>query len=299
MLTLSDRLTMYRWAVQDPETHAIVLRLMHHQMNAGSRNPPTATTLREDFAGTSADATAWIALDPAASRPDLPPRRAVAIDLDAPTLGWARERAKRLLGPRHENLTFMHDDVLHVGPPRVAPADITSALNFSVLYLTDAGTLGAYLESARRGLAPGGILVMNLFGGQAALSPGTTTTRVTPRPRLPVETPIEPFDYHWIVRSFDLQTRRFSAAIRFSHPADTGADDGDAFTYDWRVWTPEELIQTCRQAGFEVAQLWRHTHNGSGAPGGAFLGPVAPGSVERLDSWTGYIVAWVGGGAPL
>jgi len=55
-----DTLELYRWAVQDPETHATVLRLMYERLHPGR----TPMLLREDFAGTSAEAVAWLALAP-------------------------------------------------------------------------------------------------------------------------------------------------------------------------------------------------------------------------------------------
>ena len=65
---LPDALTLYRWAVQDPEVHATILALMHAHLNgpdsdpdrpvdiarvaAGAQHRPTAArVLREDFAG--------------------------------------------------------------------------------------------------------------------------------------------------------------------------------------------------------------------------------------------------------
>src|SRR5437660_1524591 len=81
-------LELYRWAVQDPEIHAEVLRIMYAHLNAG-RQPKL---LREDFAGNSADSVAWVALREG--------RRALAVDLDGPTIDWARERAGRILGSR-------------------------------------------------------------------------------------------------------------------------------------------------------------------------------------------------------
>ena len=56
--TTMDRLELYRWAVQDPETHAVVLRTMYERLRPG-RQP---AILREDFAGTSAESVAWVML---------------------------------------------------------------------------------------------------------------------------------------------------------------------------------------------------------------------------------------------
>src|SRR5713226_5700595 len=100
-----DTLELYRWAVQDPEIHAEVLRIMYQALHPGVR----ASILREDFAGTAADSVAWVALREGC--------RAVAVDLDGPTVSWAQRRAERILGGRAEDIEFIVDDVLHVSPP--------------------------------------------------------------------------------------------------------------------------------------------------------------------------------------
>src|SRR5262245_32545212 len=120
-----DTLELYRWAVQDPETHAVVLRIMYEQVRSG-RHPDV---LREDFAGTSAESVAWLALRRG--------QRAIAVELDGATLAWAQRRAVRLLGARAGEIQFVEGDVRRVGPPEIPPADIIAALNFSILGLRD------------------------------------------------------------------------------------------------------------------------------------------------------------------
>src|ERR1041384_7332343 len=114
-----DTLELYRWAVQDPETHAVVLQIMYQRLRPGRR----PVVLREDFAGTSAESVAWVALKRG--------RRAIAVDLDEPTLEWAQRRAARLLGARASDVAFVRGDVRGVGPPEAPHADIISVLNFS------------------------------------------------------------------------------------------------------------------------------------------------------------------------
>lgn len=280
-----DLLELYRWAVQDPETHATVLDIMHR---AGRPAHP-ALVLREDFAGTSADSVAWIALGGDA------PRRAVAIDLDAAALRWAGDRAALLLGPRAAAIEFACRDALGTVPPEAPEADILSVLNFSIQYLSDPATLSAYLDVARRSLAPGGILVANLFGGRGARLPSIDRRRVEPAPRLPAERPIAPFDYVWEVRSWDPATRVADCRIHFE-VADAASPGGrrridDAFRYDFRLWEPREVMEAAARAGFGAVEFWRHTYDPSKGAAGVFLGAVDPGAVAELSTWTGYIVA--------
>jgi SAM-dependent methyltransferase len=278
-----DTLELYRWAVQDPETHATVLRHMYERMHPG-RVP---ALLREDFAGTSAEAVAWLALASG--------RRALAVDSDAPTVAWARRRARRILGTRADNLHFIEADVMTAAPPQVPAADIISVLNFSILYLREPAQLLAYLRHARRCLASPGLFVLNLFGGPGALRPHTDSHLVTPSPRLASEAAIPPFEYLWEQRHVDPQTRRLDCRIHFRIP-DRSAPGGvrqlqDAFRYDWRLWSLAELMSSLREAGFDDVQVWRHTYDPAKGADGVFLGAVTPEVFETLDLWTAYVVA--------
>lgn len=283
-----DALALYRWAVQDPETHATVLRLMFERLHPGHQ----AVRLREDFAGTSAEAVAWLALAPG--------RQALAVDCDAPTVAWARQRAERILGARADQLQFVLGDVMGVAPPQVPAADIISVLNFSILYLREPASLQAYLRHARQCLAAPGLLVLNLFGGPGALRVHTDRHPVTPRPLLATEAALPPFEYLWEQHSVDVPTRRLDCRIHFRvpDPADPSRvhELRDAFRYDWRLWSLAELTVALREAGFDDVQVWRHTYDPARGANGVFLGPVAPEAVERLDLWTAYIVASRGAG---
>lgn len=285
-----DLLELYRWAVQAPETHATVLRLMFERLHPGH----TPTVLREDFAGTSAEAVAWLALAPG--------RQAVAVDLDGPTLAWARRRAERLLGDCAAALQFVEADVVATAPPAVPAAHILSVLNFSILYLREPAQLQAYLQHAWHCLAPQGVLVLNLFGGPAAMKPRSDRHLITPQPRLPTEAAIPPFEYTWEQRHFDARTRHIDCRIHFrtANPAHPGRvlDLRDAFRYRWRLWTVAELTGALHAAGFQTVQVWRHTHDPAPGGAGVFLGAVDPRVLDPLAHWTAYVVASRSGSAP-
>lgn len=175
-----DLLALYCWAVQDPETHATVLRLMFERLHPGLQ--------------------------------------AVAVDLDGPTLAWARRRAERLLGDRAAALQFVEADVMAVAPPTVPAAHILSVLNFSILYLQEPAQLQACLQHAWHCLAPQGLLVLNLFGGPAAMKPRSDRSRITPQLRLPTEVAVPPFECVWEQRHIDARTRHIDCRIHFRVP---------------------------------------------------------------------------------
>jgi hypothetical protein len=177
----------------------------------------------------------------------------------------------------------------------VSRADIISVLNYSIFYLWGLEELRSYLRQALSALAPDGIMVFNLFGGSARLRPGTTRRWVKPHPRLPSEPPVPEFEYIWEMRNYDPVSQRLDCRIHFNvpDPAALGRthEVRDAFQYDWRLWSVQELMEACNQAGFSNTQVWRHTYDPSQGEAGVFVGCVAPESVRSLDNWTAYVVA--------
>lgn len=274
-----DRLDLYRWAVQDPETHVAVLSYMYNKLRG--RDP---RLLREDFAGTSAESVAWVASGAE--------RRALAVDHDPATLAWARRRAERLLLKADlERLQLIEGDVLQVAPPRVPAADVIAALNFGVFFFHRRAELLDYFRHAHRALAEQGILVFNLFGGPGSMRPARDQRRVEAVPRNPAEVAPSPFDYGWEQRSYDAMTGRIDCRIHFA-----SSDDAperfllqDAFHYDWRVWTLPELIELVSEAGFADVQVWRHTVTQRDGKLHVFLGPVK--KIENEDTWLAYVIA--------
>ncbi|HEX5053681.1 MAG TPA: class I SAM-dependent methyltransferase [Planctomycetota bacterium] len=269
-----DVLELYRWAVQDPITQARVLQLVYARCCPG-RVP---TLLREDFAGTAMDSVAWVALCEG--------RQALAVEIDEPTLEWARARARALLGARADRLAFVHGCVRQVGPPDVPAAQVVAALNFSIFAFVERPVLRAYFENARRALSEHGVFVANAFGGPERLRAHVRTTTVADRVGLPGEAPPAPFEYQWEQHAYDALTAQVDCRIHFARAGEPGAAVRDAFRYRYRLWTLPELVEIAREAGFREVQVWQHTYE----PGaGVFLGPVD--RVEAEDRWTAYLVA--------
>lgn len=253
-------LDLYRLAVQHPLAEVAFVDsawAYHHGDDS------EAMLLREDFAGTCAVAAAWCASDP--------DRQAMAVELDRPTAEWAAERFD------DPDLHIVVDDVMAVDGPAV---DVTLALNFSALIYHNASTLDAYLSHARRCLNPGGLLILDFFGGSSVYEPSVEHRRIEPD-----EGGFEPFEYAWEQRGLDAVTRRIDCRIHFE--LSDGQSLRDAFCYDWRLWSPAELIASARRAGFAEASLWW-----ADPAGGGRFQPVADEPVE--SAWVGYIVCSTG-----
>ena len=251
-----DLLDLYRLAVQHPlaEVAFIERCWAHHH---GESSEPML--LREDFAGTCAVAAAWCASDPG--------RQAMAVEIDGPTAAWAAERFD------DPDLHIVVEDVVAVDGPAV---DVAVALNFSVLIYHEREGLLGYLRNALRGLNPGGLLLLDLFGGRTTVNPRMQGRRVEPD-----EGGVEPFDYLWDQGAVNIKTQRIGCRIHFV--LGDGRRLEDAFVYDWRLWRPGEVVELAREAGFAEASLWADR---PGSPGR--YEPV--GGEPAAAEWVGYVV---------
>ena len=253
-------LDLYRLAVQHPLAEvAFIEHAWAHYHGQGSE----PMLLREDFAGTCAVAAAWCASDPQ--------RQAMAVELDEPTAQWAAQRFD------DTDLHILVDDVLAVDGPLV---DVTLSLNFSTLIYHDASALTAYLAHAQRCLNPGGLLILDVFGGRSVAEPIVQRRRVEPD-----EGGFEPFDYVWEQRGLDAATKRIDCRIHFE--LNDGLRLQDAFSYDWRLRSPGELIAAAKRAGFNEASLWWAKPGAAGR-----YQPIS--ATPDADDWVGYVVCRAG-----
>lgn len=226
-----DRHLLYSPAVQHVEHD---LDALEHLYRIRNRRPPLR--LREDFCGTAAAACEWVARGPR--------RRAWGVDLDEATLRWARRHRVPALGPAAKRLTLIRGDVRRVVTPRV---DLALALNFSYWVFRDRDTLRGYLRAARRSLAPGGMLCLDMFGGTDAAD-ALEETRWVYASRGPGGQRVPPFRYVWEQSSFNPVDHRLRAHITFR--LKDGRELRRAFSYDWRMWTLPELRELLAEAGF-------------------------------------------------
>jgi SAM-dependent methyltransferase len=231
---LPDPHLLYERAVQDAATE---LALVERVLRRGGRPP---RRLREDFSGTALVASVWVLAGPA--------RTATAVDLDPAVHAWARAHRLPGLGRAAERLRLVQADVRR-GPR--GPVDAVVALNFSYMVFRTREALRGYLAGARRALAPGGVMVLDAFGGWEAQQLRHERRRVRGG-----------FNYVWERESFDPITHRLRCSIHFE--LRDGRRLRRAFHYDWRLWTLPELTELLREAGYgEVEVLWDPTPRGA------------------------------------
>jgi SAM-dependent methyltransferase len=197
------------------------------------RNRRRPSTLREDFCGTALLCAEW------ASRGA--DRRATGVDISAETLAWGREHNLEPLGAAAERVTLLCEDVRK---KRAGRFDVVNALNFSYWVFDDRETLRNYFAAVRASLAPGGIFLLDAYGGWEAQQPMEEPRRIAAG-----------FTYVWEQHSFDPITSRVVNFIHFRFADGTGLER--AFRYEWRAWTLPELRELLLEAGFDdVTVYW-------------------------------------------
>lgn len=234
---MPDRHLLYAPAVQDVAHDLIVIDRIYRGLRGR-----TPRDLREDFCGTAALACAWAERGPT--------RRAWGVDLHGATLAWGRRRRLAHLGEAAARVTLVHADVRRVSRPAV---DVIAALNFSYWVFHQRATLAGYFRAARRSLAPGGILILDAFGGSETMQT-MSESRTIAASRGPGGERVPRFRYVWEQSYFNPVDHRLRCHIHFR--LRDGRELRRAFSYDWRFWTPPELRELLAEAGFRDAQVY-------------------------------------------
>lgn len=252
----ADRHVLYEKSVQDPENDVSVLGRLFHRYRGRH-----AQSMREDFCGSATLSSHW-----ANSKPD---RWAIGVDLDEPTLAWAREH--NLVGPGRARVRLVNGNALDGKGPKT---DMTCALNFSYSVFKTRALMRRYFEAVRKNLVSDGIFVLDSWGGWSTTEPGRDKKKC------------DGFVYEWEQERFDPLTNEILCHIHFELPDKSRIDK--AFTYDWRLWSVQELRELLEEAGFTaVHALWeRMDPDGDGT--GAYYEPK---HCEQMEVWWTYVIA--------
>ncbi len=250
---------LYEAAVQAPEHESTFLDRLYRRVTG-----QPARLLREDFCGTAALACAWVQRGRE--------NRAIGVDIDAPTLAWAEANNLAALdAAQRRRITLVRSDVLKLRRPR---ADLVAALNFSYSVLQTRALMLAYARNARAALKPGGLLVLDAWGGA-----------MTQKPHIDRKRLVGGWTYLWEQASFDPVSHHTVCHIHFEHEG--RRRHRKAFTYDWRLWTLPELREILAEAGFRDLQvLWEGTDARSNRGNGVFR-PVTRAPAD--PSWVCYL----------
>lgn len=263
----ADKHELYEIAVQRPEVVIGFIEDLAEMMERFRGRGRERVTLREDFCGTANLSNMWVR--------SCEGRKAVGVDCDAEVLAWAKEHhglqfavhGSRLTANRKRqtaNFRLIRGDVMAVN----AKCDVLASLNFSHgIYKTRAEML-AYLRHARRCIRPGGMMVMDTFGGPGAMEKCLDERRFAQ------------FTYQWEQASFNPRTNEIVCHIHFRFR--DGSVKRKAFTYHWRLWSLPELREMLLDAGFEEVGIWFEGEEGF---------------IDERDgmndhAWVGYVVGF-------
>ncbi|KAI9103252.1 S-adenosyl-L-methionine-dependent methyltransferase [Phlyctochytrium arcticum] len=226
-------------AVQLPAAEVHNLLNLYSDLRSESSAPRhRPTTLREDFCGTAILCREWVKGGVE--------REAYGVDLDPVVIKYAKERTLGLDGgPECERVDARIGNVLsprsELGVPKV---DIIAALNYGVNYFKKRPDLMTYLRNCREGLAPGGTLIVDLFGGATVASAGG---------RL-FERQYSNFKYYFEQKPYDLLTNTSRVHLHFRF--DDGSWMKNAWSYDFRAYTIIEIREAMVEAGFRSTHVW-------------------------------------------
>lgn len=256
----TDRHRLYEESVQSPEEH-----IHWFDQFFSEKNGRMPVSLKEDFSGTSLLAAHWVR-----TRPE---NTAIGVDLDLETLDWARKNNIAPLDEEEQSrVTLLHRDVLEVSDP---PVDIVAALNFSYFEFKTRDALRAYFENARRSLAPGGLLVLDMFGGWEAQMEETDRTRY------------KGFTYVWEQTSYDPISHLTEFQIHFKFHGGGGIES--AFVYKWRLWTLPEVRELLAEAGFAKVDIyWEGIDEDTDEGSGEYERVT---TAENMPGWIAFVVA--------
>lgn len=255
-----DRHQLYQWSVQDAEWEVEFIEEQY-----AKRRGRSPRILREDFCGTALVASQWVK--------GFPERRSIGLDLDQETLDWGAEHNVAPLKADADRVDLRLSDVRTVTDPK---ADIVAATNFSYSVFTEVAELTEYFRAVYRSMAPGGMLMLDCYGGWESQQVLKESRKVKCKQGT--------FGYIWHQAKFNPINNRILCHIHFEFKG--GKRWKKAFTYDWRLYSPAEVRDLLYTAGFSnVEVFWDHEEDEDASDFRPTL------RAENSAGWIAYILA--------
>ncbi len=260
MADQADRHQLYQASVQNPGFELDFIDTTFKELTG--RKP---RSMREDFCGTAISSVEWVKRNRTNS--------AIAVDIDAGVLAWAREHnVSRLTHAQQKRLSLVQGDVREVSTERV---DVLQAYNFSYWFFQERKMMLAYFRSAHAALVEDGLLFLDVFGGSECYQTQKEKRKV------------EGFKYIWEQAEFNAITNELKCHIHFHFPDKSKLKK--AFSYTWRVWGARELREILDEAGFSETIVYRQEFDAeTDEPLDEY---VATDEAEDYGCWLGYIIA--------
>ena len=256
-----DKYELYKESVQSPEADVEFLKNAYQELSG--KKP---AILREDFCGTFALCCEWVKFSPE--------HLAIGLDIDQEPIGYGKEKYfSELDEAEKERLTLIERDVL--SEEGLPSADIVCALNFSYFCFKDRETLKRYFQKVADSLNPGGIFVLDCFGGGKCCEANEEETEFTDLK----------FSYFWDQDSYDPLNNHAKFYIHFKRHGEKKRER--VFTYDWRMWSIPELRDILKEVGLAETHTYWEGNDEDGEGNGVFSKTE---SGEECESWVAYIV---------
>jgi hypothetical protein len=151
-----------------------------------------------------------------------------------------------------------------------------AAFNYSYFVFKRRSELVSYFRNTRASLRPGGLFVLDAFGGWEAQAMVTDRTRHNG------------FTMVWEQERFDPIANDGLFHIHFKFHG--GGGIRRAFTYDWRLWGIPEIREALCDAGFEAMDVyWEGIDSETGEGNGVFRRVE---KVTNCPGWIAYLVAY-------
>ncbi len=253
-----DKYDYYRRAVQAPDVDVRFIRDAYKELR---RREPGS--LREDFCGTFSICCEWVKLGQR--------YEAYGVDLDAePIFYGLTHYMPGLDGSQRERVRVQRDNVLNPDLPRT---DVVCAMNFSHYIFKDRGVMKSYFHNCLSTLKPGGILLVDCFGGSQCQEANEDVIAH------------KGFKYYWEQESFDPVSANATFHIHFKRDGEKRREK--VFSYDWRMWTIPELREMMAEAGFRKTHVYWEGTTRAGTGNGVFNRSETG---EECQAWVAYIV---------
>jgi SAM-dependent methyltransferase len=261
---------LYSAAVQSVDADLAFFRRVYRR-----RHGEPFRLLREDFCGTALLARQWVKRGR--------DHHAWGVDLHAPTLAWGNRHYDRPMGSSRSRLHLIRSDVRAIRRP---PVDVVAALNFSYSVFKTRDDLGGYFRQVRRSLRPGGLFVLDAWGGTDSMCKDEEKRRI-PAEQTFDGVKLPAFTYVWEQASFNPIDHHIVCHIHFKLPG--GKTLKRAFSYDWRLWTLAELDELLLAAGFRTTAVYVEGWDQAADEADGIFRRTR--SFDNAGAWIAYIVA--------
>lgn len=257
-LTVEQKYALYESSVQDPKSDISFINQVFKTF--GLKKP---LRLREDFSGTALISHMWVKQSPR--------HTAVGIDLDKEPISYGlKKHGSKLTADQKKRIELRRANVLDNFSFKV---DALVAFNFSYFIFKTNEAMLKYFKQAYKGLDKEGIFFLDLFGGTDAVVESEEVREY------------KKFNYYWDCEKYNVITNECFYSIHYKVGR---TKHKRVFTYDWRMWTPRELVDLLKRAGFaRVDVFWEG--DGDDGSGDGVYSPTK--DARNCPGWVAYIVA--------